>query len=202
MGDVLEEIKTGVDTLLRATYANELGNAGVAAEMAAKNLEKDCSLHAFVQNAQEVATSHQKFSKPYYGAPSPTSKSRAPAEAIRRVPPGSKESHPADLEELETRIRSLADCKAEIGILVVNHLRNPLIQAAVRIIVKAYLKICPGLKASFAGDKPLSRYILALAGAIVGRSCSFWRSFSLINSNLDAILVATMGYRELGSSQC
>jgi hypothetical protein len=169
IGDVLDEIKTGIDALLHAAYGNELRNTSVLIETAAQNLAKDCSLHVFVQSGQEVASSHHRVSKPHLSALSTASKPRATHKASRRVPARTKEAHAPDSEELEAWVRSLARCRVEAGILTVNHLRSPLTQAAARIIVKAYLKVCPGLRleASFATDKPLSRYLLALAATVV-----------------------------------
>jgi hypothetical protein len=164
---------------MRSVYRQELQDPGNFPELVAENLERDTSLHLLVPI--ELKGQHGKLpiiTVPMLHNPrAPPEKMNNPVRRSQKQaarPPLATHSVPSalyesaeDREELRRHRESLRLYEVESGVHIMAHFQQPIVKETVRIIVRAYLKQCESLKSEFDSNKPLSRYMLALAAVKV-----------------------------------
>ena len=155
-------------------YCKELQDPGNFPELVAENLAKDSSLHLLVPiefkgkriKSPTVMVLHN-FRAPPEKVKNPIRRSQKPATQPPSSVPSALHESAEEKEEFRCRRESIDLYEVKSGGHIIAHFQQPIVKETVRIIVRSYLKFGESLKSEFDSNKPLSRYILALAGVKV-----------------------------------
>ena len=163
-----------VDRYLRSVYRKELQDPGNFPELVAESLAKDTSLHLLVpielkgkRIKPPTAIVLHSFRAPPEKVKNPIRRSQKPATQPPLSVPSALHESAEEKEELKRRRESIDLYEVKSGGHIMAHFQQPIVKETVRIIVRSYLKFGESLKSEFDSNKPLSRYILALAGVKV-----------------------------------